>query len=157
VSRALRADRGRRERGSSLVEVVLALGLMAGVLGSVAGLFILGAGGVQSGRNTTTALAGARTIIEEVRSWEVQEICGELGLSGTAGSYVVDTRSNSFASKWQPELASKLGHGYATISLASLEPGNPALEDSAQMRVTVTVHWEEGVRNREVRLGTVLM
>jgi type II secretory pathway pseudopilin PulG len=157
VSETLRADRGRGERGSSLVEVTLALGLMACVLASIAGLFVMGAGGVRSGRCTSAALAGARTIMEEIQGWNVQQVYQEFGLDGTASSYVVDTRDAGFANKWQPPLDAKLAEAYATIVIASLEPGAPPLENSWQVRVLVTVHWVEGTRSRSVQLGAVMM
>jgi len=157
VNKIIQADRRRNERGSSLIEVTLALGLMACVLGAVAGLFVMGAGGVQSGRCTSAALAGARTIMEEIQGWSVQQTYEEFGLDGTAASYVVDTRVNPSAQKWQPPLDERLANAYATIVIASLEPGAPALEDSWQVRVLVTVHWEEGTRSRSVQLGAVKM
>jgi type II secretory pathway pseudopilin PulG len=153
----LQADPGKSERGSSMVEVTLALGLMACVLGSVAGLFVMGAGGVQSGRCASAALAGARTIMEEIQGWSIQEVYQQFGLDGTASSYVVDTRDPGFANKWQPPLDGKLANAHATIVIASLEPGAPALEDSWQVRVLVTVHWEEGSRIRSVQLSAVKM
>jgi type II secretory pathway pseudopilin PulG len=157
VNKPIRAERGRSERGASLIEVTLALGLMAGVLGSVAGLFVLGAGGVQSGRTASAALAGARTIMEEIEGWNVQQVYRQFGLSGSASSYLVDTRTNGFADKWQPPLGERLGDSHATIAIASLEPGAPPLEDSWQVSVMVTVYWKEGTRTRSVRLGTVKM
>jgi hypothetical protein len=157
VREQIRPERGKREQGSSLFEVILALGLMAGVLGSIAGLFVLGAGGVQSGRSASAALAGARTIMEEIEGWNVQQVYQQFGLSGTASSYLVDTRTNSYAGKWQPPLDEGLGDSHATIAIASLEPGGPPLQDSWQVSVIVTVHWREGTRDRSVRLGTVKM
>ena len=43
----------QREQGFSLVEVILALGILAGVLISIAGLFIMGSKQVKSGRTST--------------------------------------------------------------------------------------------------------
>ena len=49
--------RRRDEKGFSLIEVVIALGLLAGVLIAIAGLFILGGRSVKSGRTSSEALA----------------------------------------------------------------------------------------------------
>jgi type II secretory pathway component PulJ len=51
--------RGRKETGFSLVEVVIALGLLAGVLITISGLFVMGAKQVKSGRASSEALAVA--------------------------------------------------------------------------------------------------
>ena len=69
----------------------------------------------------------------------------------------MDSRVNSYAAKWQTILDQELSSAYATIAIASLEPGSPALQLSEQMRVMVTVYWTEGTRDRKVRLGTVRM
>lgn len=149
--------RRRNEEGSSLVEAVLALGLMAGVLVSIAGLFVVGAGQVRSGRTASEALAVARTVLEDMEGWSFHQSYGNYGYDGSASSYSADTRTNSYASKWQTSLSDKLYNSYATISIASLDPGSPALASSSQLRVMVTVFWQEGQRQRSIRLGTVRM
>ena len=70
------------QQGSSLIEATLALGLMAAVLGSIAGLFMLGAGRVKSGRVSSQALAVARTILEEIESRNFRQTYEELGYDG---------------------------------------------------------------------------
>jgi len=147
---------GKREQGSSLFETVLALGLIAGVLGSVAGLFVMGAGGVHSGRHASEALAAAQTIIEEMRGWGFQQTYGEFGFDGSAAAYAVDSRVNPAAAAWQSELDRKLD-GWAAIEIAAIDSGGPALRDCTQMRIEVTVHWTEGSRQRNVRLHAVRM
>jgi hypothetical protein len=146
----------KRERGSSLFETVLALGLIAGVLGSVAGLFVMGAGGVHSGRRATEALAAAQTIIEEMRSRGFHQTYEEFGFDGSAAAYVIDTRVNSRAAAWQSELDGRLG-GWAEIEIGAIDAGGPLLRDCTQMQVRVTVHWTEGTRQRSVQLHAVRM
>ena len=150
------------ERGLSLVEVVLALGLMAGVLISVAGLFVLGERSLNSGRSSTEALAVGRQIIEEMNGWGFNQTYALYGFDGTANSYSVDTRSNAYAGKWQPILEERLGDGaFATVQINSLSAsGTPPLMNASSckaIRVVVTVFWNEGVRNRDVTVGTVRM
>jgi type II secretory pathway pseudopilin PulG len=146
----------KKERGSSLIEVTLAMGLMAGVLGSVAGLFIMGAGGVHSGRRASEALSVARSIIEEMQCWGFEQTYEEFGFDGANNSYQIDTRFNANTSAWQAELDEKI-HGYATITIAAIDAGGPALDSCTQIRVGVTIHWKEGVRERQVRLQAVRM
>jgi hypothetical protein len=137
--------------------VTLALGLLACVLGSVAGLFVIGAGQVKSGRGASVALAAARSITEEMQGWGHEQLYSTFGLDGCAPSYVVDTRSYAAAAAWQADLSEALPGGYATIAIASLEPGSPDLDESSQVRLMITVHWSEGQRERKVRVGSVKM
>ncbi len=145
------------QQGSSLIEATLALGLMAAVLGSIAGLFMLGAGRVKSGRVSSEALAVARTILEEIESRNFRQTYEELGYDGTASSYIADTRTNTGCADWQSTLSQKLHNGYATIAVSSLDPGAPIVKSSTQLRVMVTVYWQEGTKQRSVRVGTVRM
>jgi hypothetical protein len=145
----------RSERGSSLFEVTLAVGLMAGVLGSVAGLFVLGAGGVRSGRNASAALAVARSMVEEMQGWGVRQIPQALGCDVSGDSCLADSATDTELAAWQALLDEQLPDAHVTIALTPLEPDAPPLKNSWQMRVIVTVHWDEGERHRRVRLGTV--
>lgn len=146
----------KRERGSSLIEVTLAMGLLAGVLGSVAGLFVMGAGGVHSGRRASEALSVARSIMEEMQSWGFEQTYEKFGLDGANNSYQIDTRYNAYTTAWQAELDEKL-HGYATITITAIDAGGPALDASTQLSLGVTVHWKEGTRKRRVQLQAVRM
>lgn len=152
----------RSERGFSLVEVVIALGLMAGVLISVAGLFVLGGRSVNSGRNSSEALAVGRQIVEEMNGWGFRQTYGLYGFDGAATTYSVDTRTNAYAGKWQPILTGRLGNGsFATVQINSLVASGspPAMNASSckAIRVVVTVFWNEGARGRNVAVGTVRM
>jgi Tfp pilus assembly protein PilV len=147
------------QAGISLVEVVLSLGLLAGVLISTTSMFVLGNRQVASGRRASEALSIAQSVLEEMQSWNFRDTYAAYGFDGTATSSMVDTRSNVYAAKWQSELSSKLFNGYMTIALDSLGPTLPvpALDSTQAIRVIVTVYWEEGSRSRTVRLGTVRM
>jgi type II secretory pathway pseudopilin PulG len=149
----------RAERGFSLVEVVIALGLLAGVLISISGLFVIGGNQVKSGRTSSEAIAVGRTILEEMNKWGFRQTYGMFGYDGAAASYSLDTRTNSYATKWQPLLTPKLVNSYATVQLQSLGPGGtpPNLDATRAIRVLVTVNWDEGARHRTVQVGTVRM
>ncbi len=146
----------RSEQGSSLVEVILAMGLLGLVLGSIAGLFTVGATQVKSGRNASEALVVARSIVEEMHGWSFRQLYEVHSFDGSASSFVADTRTSAFASKWQDALDEHLCNAYATIAVSALEPG-ANLANSSQVRLMVTVYWEQGPRKRKVRLGTVRM
>ncbi len=150
---------GRDQRGFSLIDVTLALGLMGVILISIAGMFALGGRSVKSGRTASEALAVARTIVEELEGWGFHQTYRQFGLDGSATSYTVDTRVNAYASKWQPELEDKLALSYALITIESLGPNNPppTLDSTLAIRVNVTVHWQERSRPRTAQLETVRM
>lgn len=145
------------ESGSSLFEVTLAIGLLAGVLGSVAGMFVLGAGSVKRGRNSTEALAITRSIVEEMQSWRPHDLHANFGCDATLTSCVIQTDTAPGGEQWQQRISDAFGNASATISISSLNPGFPPLETSTQFRVLVTTNWKEGSRARKVRLGTVVM
>jgi type II secretory pathway pseudopilin PulG len=146
------------ERGFTLVDVLLGLGLVAVVLISIAGLFSLGARHVKGGRTDSEALAAARTILEEMEGWGFRQSYAMYGFDGSATAYTVDTRTNAYASKWQPALGQTLPSGYATILLESLGPGAPPpMNTTLAIRIMVTVHWDQQSRHRTIRLATVRM
>jgi type II secretory pathway pseudopilin PulG len=155
----MRAISGRaRAAGFSLIEVVLALGLLAMVLISISGLFILGARQVRSGRSSSEALSVARAILEDMEGWGFRQVYERFGLAGAEVSYQVDSRANAYAVPWQDELTSMIPGSYATIDLLSLgSPGGPApvLGRTQAIRILVTIHWNEGSRGRQLQLGTV--
>lgn len=150
--------RVRADRGFSLVEVILALGLLAMVLISIAGLFLLGGSQVKSGRSSSEALSVARAVLEEMEGWGFHEIYARWGTDGSGTSYTVDTRTAASvdATRWQAELDRMLHGAYGLIEITSLGPGSPPpLRRTRAIRVVVTVHWDEGGRHRKIDLGTV--
>jgi type II secretory pathway pseudopilin PulG len=151
--------RARDERGFSLIEVVVALGLLAGVLISIAGLFVLGGKQVKSGRTATEALSVARGILEEMDGWGFRQTYELYGFDGSTAAVTADTRTNAYALRWQPILNDKLVNSYALIQVQSLVQTGapPPLSTTRTMRVLVTVHWDEGARHRTSQLGTVRM
>src|SRR6186713_400326 len=135
----------RNEHGFSLIEVVVALALLAGVLISIAGMFVIGARQVESGRESTEALSVARGIVEQINKWGFHQTYELFGADGSAATYTFDTRTitdppTTGMAKWQPMLAEKIPGSYATISVSSLGPGTPpVLSATRAMRVVVTV------------------
>ena len=153
--------RGQREGGFSLIEVVIALGLLAGVLISISGLFILGGKQVKSGRTASEALAVGREVLEQMNNWGFKQTYEAFGCTATNTTCTVDTRTSTQvdAQAWQATLSSKIGpNGYAIVTISSLvqSGGPPALNATKALRVEVVVNWtENGVRSRNVKLGTV--
>ena len=62
----MRAERGRGNAGLTLIEVLVALGILASALIAVVALFGVGGRGFRSGRSMTQAVAIAESVLEEV-------------------------------------------------------------------------------------------
>ena len=159
MSEPRKPSAARDERGLSLIEVILALGLLAAVLISIAGMFVVSEKQVASGKTATEALAVARTILEEIQGVGFRQTYGIFGFDGSATSYSVRSDTNAYAGKWQSMLDETLDRGaVATIDVESLAPGTPpSLAVTRVMRVTVTIDWTEGNRPRDVVVATVRM
>lgn len=155
------------ESGFSLIEVVVALGLMAGVLIAIAGLFVLGGRSVKSGKTSSEALAAGREIVEEMNAWGFSQLWENFGLAGTANTYTVDTTTcvTADCTGWQNALVAKLGPtAKATIKLDSVAQAALAVPNfsdgagnilSRNVRVTVNVLWTQVPgRSRQVSVVT---
>ena len=160
AARPLSCRADRDERGLSLVEVILALGLLAAVLISIAGMFVLSEKQVVSGRTATEALAVARSILEEVQGLGFRQTYEIFGEDGTAQSYSLRSDTNAYAAKWQTMLDDSLERqSVATIDVQSLGPASPPpnLNVTRAIQVTVTIEWVENERPREVSVSSVRM
>ncbi|HEX4824900.1 MAG TPA: prepilin-type N-terminal cleavage/methylation domain-containing protein [Candidatus Polarisedimenticolaceae bacterium] len=158
--------RRRKQEGFSLIEVIIALALLAGVLIAIAGLFILGGKSVKSGRTSSEALATGKQIMEAMDGWGYSQLWGNFGLDGAATTYTVDTATcvTADCTSWQNTLASKLGSSaHATIKLDSVAQGASAVPNfvtggavtAKNVRVTVNVLWTQVTgRSRQVSIVT---
>ena len=158
--------RRRDEKGFSLIEVVMALGLLAGVLIAIAGLFILGGRSVKSGRTSSEALAAAREIVEEMDAWGFSQLWSNFGYAGTAKTYTVDTNTctTTDCTGWQSALVAKLGStAHAIIKIDSVAQASLTVPDfvdgggavtAKNVRVTVNVLWTQ-VPGRSRQLSVV--
>ncbi len=156
----------RREEGFSLIEVIVAIGLMAGVLISVAGLFIMGGRSIKSGRTSSEALAMGKQIVETMDTWGFTQLWGNFGYDGQATTYTVDTASCATAdcTTWASTLAAKLGPtAHATIKLDSVAQGALTVPNfvtsgnttAKNVRITVNVLWTQVMgRARSVTVVT---
>jgi hypothetical protein len=148
-----------REAGFSLAEVVVALGLLAGVLISIAGLFVLSGRQLRSGRSSTEALAVARDVLEEVDGWGFDRLPVVLGCNAAESSCQADFRDFDAGEAWQARVED-FGYGASgaltaggSLTLETLD-GLPFAE-SRTLRISVEVEWWEGARRRAIVLTTV--
>jgi prepilin-type N-terminal cleavage/methylation domain-containing protein len=144
------------QAGFSLIEVLVALGLMAGVLLSIAGVFVVGERQVARGRHQSTALVAAQTILEEIGLWNHEATWKRFDSLGDVTTLTVattDTNPDNIASKWQPLLQETLSNGRAEIRVESCDGSN--LNVSAALRVVVTVLWDERTLTRRTELALV--
>jgi type II secretory pathway pseudopilin PulG len=156
--RMTQGSKPNRQDGFSLIEVTLALGLLATVLISIASLFIIGGKQVHQGKSTTSATAVGQTIMERIDQLPYVETYGYFGGTDTSTSLVVSTaNTGNNANQWQSEIQSRLGpNASGTILITPLGSASPLNMGSASaLRVRVTVNWTELGRFRSVALQTI--
>jgi hypothetical protein len=149
--------RGRTtERGFSLVEVIIAIGVLAAVLISIASMFILGGRQVKEGKTLTEATALSHDIMETFDKISFASLYGTFGAASTASSVAVaSTTSGSALAPWQPEIIRKLDGGSATATLVAMGPGTPTFGTAVAMKLTIQLAWTELGRPQTVTLSTV--
>jgi type II secretory pathway pseudopilin PulG len=148
----------RDQAGFSLIEVTLALGLLATVLISIASMFILGGRQVKNGKSTTTATAITHEIMEVIEQKTYVQTYGYFGGTDSSTSLSVSTTTGgNNANQWQAEISSKLGpQASAAIDVTPLGSASPLNMGSSQaLRVRVTVTWNELGRTKNVSLQEV--
>lgn len=134
------------------------MGLIAGVLLAVAGLFLKGHQQTDSGRNSSTALAVGHAVMEELQGGSFSRPWTLFGDGGAASTLDIDSRSDAAAAAWQAELVrGQLNDPRVEIHLESLVDSGlaPPLAGAQAIRIRVIVFWKEGRRDRKVRLVTV--
>ena len=152
----------KRQAGYSLVEVIISLGILAGVIVAIASMFVLAQTNVKSGKLLTAATSIAQDVMEDINKLSYNGLqvffVGTQNLS-TLTIYNADTRTaGSHANtQYQSAISNALYNGYAIVALQPIG-GNvkPAVWNTGEaIRVTVTVHWTEMRRNRSVTLEGV--
>jgi type II secretory pathway pseudopilin PulG len=156
--RRTQMDKPAKEGGFSLIEVTIALGLLATVLISIASLFIIGGKQVHQGKSTTSATAVGQTIMERIDQLPYIQTYAFFGGADTSTSLSVSTTTTgNNANQWQSEIQSRLGpNASGTIDITPLGSASPLNMGSASaLRVRVTVNWTELGRPRSAALQTI--
>lgn len=155
-------------RGFSLIEVLVALGMLAAVLLAISGLFAQGANSIKGGKEMTEALAQATDILEDINSLSYRQVFSVFGGSGSDTSLQADSRdASNFANRWEAQLQEAVWQGYALIDVipigvdtllpvcAASPPAQPNFQCGQGLRVVVTVHWDERGNDQQLSLSTV--
>jgi len=157
-TRKMQPTEPSREGGFSLIEVTMALGLLATVLISIASMFIIGGKQVHQGKSVTSATAAGQTIMERIDQLPYVETYAYFGGADTSTVVAVSTtNTGNNANQWQSEIQSRLGpNASANIIITPLGSASPLNMGSASaLRVRVTVNWTELGRPRNVQLQTI--
>jgi prepilin-type N-terminal cleavage/methylation domain-containing protein len=161
------------QSGFNLIEVIVALALLAAVLLTISGLFIQGSQSVNTGRDLTEATSLATDILEQMDKWAFQQLYTNFcNASGAAGfDFRTDTRTSipagspspcttfdaiplaGGASGWQTKISQRLPNAKATISMTPLGGGTFGAAKGIQVRVKVD--WVLKLKPRNVSLETV--
>ena len=155
VCKPARAHAG--DSGMTLVEVLVALAILASVLISVASLFVLGGQRVRSGREMTQATTMGSDIMEELVQYGDQLESLFPDCTANTGCTVSTTADSFASSQWASLIEENLYKGSADITLTPIGGTvTPPTFDSAEgVHVQVVVNWSEGTVARTVVLETV--
>jgi Tfp pilus assembly protein PilV len=147
---------GRPEAGFSLIEVIIAIGVLAAVLLSIASMFILGGRQVKTGKTITEATTLVQDIMASYDQQSFVSLYTSLGAADTDTTRTVSTATTgSPIAAWQPQIDSKLAGGAATLTVDAVGNGTPNFGSAAGIKVTVAVTWSELGRPETVRLSTM--
>jgi len=151
------AGGGRRaERGFSLIEVIIAMGILSGVLISIAGMYVMGGRQVKAGKTMTIATTLSHDIMESFDSLSFVSLYTTLGAASTDTTRtVLSTVSTSPIYSWNTKIIQKLANGQASVTILPLGPGTPNFGAATAIRMTVTVTWNELGRAQTVAISTV--
>jgi prepilin-type N-terminal cleavage/methylation domain-containing protein len=145
-----------RERGFSLVEVIIAIGVLSGVLISISSMFMLGGKQVKAGKTITEATAISHDIMETFETMSFSALYFDLGAAVTGTTVTVNsTTVGSILEPWQAEIERKLEGGSASATVTPLGPGTPNFGAATALRVQISVTWTEFGRPQTVQMASV--
>ncbi len=151
----MRTTEGGDEKGYSLIEVVIALGVLSSVLISIASMFILGGRQVKTGKTITEATVIAHDIMEFYDQQSYTGVYTNFGALTTDSTKTINsTTVGSPLVPWQTTINSELNGGLATATILALGPGTPTFGSGVGIRLTVTITWSELGRPQTVSLTT---
>jgi len=146
----------KRQEGYSLIEVIIAIGVLSGVLISIASMFMIGGRQVKSGKTITAATIIVQDIMENLDQRSYNSLYASLGGTSTGtGLTVLSNVSTSPIYAWNDTIRNQLAGGVATVTLTPVGPGTPTFGSAKGLRVLVSLTWQEVGRPQTVRASTV--
>ncbi|MFQ5877321.1 MAG: hypothetical protein ACE5JH_06465 [Acidobacteriota bacterium] len=147
---------GEDGAGFSLVEVIIAIGVLAGVLLSISSMFMLGGRQVKAGKTITEATAICHDIMETFEPLSFTALYAAMGAAATDTSVAVDSATaGSPIESWQAEIDGKLENGVASVTLTPMGPGTPDVGTATAIRIRVGLTWNEIGRQQSVQLAAM--
>jgi type II secretory pathway pseudopilin PulG len=163
----------RDDAGYSLVEVLAAAALLAGVLISILGMFVYGGQSVNAGKMMTKATALSNDILEQLRllsfkqSYQLIEDGGNpandtryvWNSPTNAPNYPDDGGYQTILTDWKTAVRG-LPAGEITITVRGLSdlgtnPPETSFATARVLQIVVTVRWTERKRTRSVVFETI--
>ncbi len=145
----------KQEKGFSLIEVIIAIGVLSGVLVSISSMFLLGGRQVKVGKTMTQATALCHDIMESFDTRSFTALYVDLGAASTATTHTVFSNvSGSAIEAWQTEISRKLEGGVASVAITPMGAGTPNFGSATGIRINVNLTWNELGRPQTVRLST---
>ena len=160
--------------GFSLIEVLAASALLAGVLIAIMGMFIYGGQSVNAGKMMTKATSISDDVLEQFRSMNFKPAYLLLSDTGNAAvdkryvwnsntnapNYPTDPSYQAILNDWKAQVVAGLPQGQMTITVRGLQDlgANPPEETFANariMQIVVTVRWKERKRSRSAVFETL--
>ena len=161
------------QAGYNLVEVLVAMGLLASVLLSIVTLFFMGRSNVYSGKQMTRAVAVGTNVTEDLVAMNVARLIDGFELTEApaantvAGVEYADSivrvtsdlthDAEGFLARWEA-LIPETSLANAEITLVFLPRELTDADDlttTRVMQIKVVVEWDESVRRRNVVFDTV--
>jgi len=137
--------------GTTLLESVIALGLLAGLLISAAGLLGQAQRQILGGAQLSQALALTRTVLEDLEILPYEGVYRTLGCDASVPRCLV-VSGDPVVAAWQGLAERELPLPSIEIDLRA--PGGMSLGEASALRVTVCVSWTVGQRRRRLQLTT---
>jgi type II secretory pathway pseudopilin PulG len=154
----MRTRRAGTSSGFSLVEVMLALGLLGAVLVAITSLFIVGGRRVREGRERTEALSVATHVMESLDQMSYRGLYTNFSTASDPGAatgpLVIGSGSNTVALSlgWQALIDQKLKNGRAEVRMTRI--GGSNFRTATGIRVQTTVYWDDLNRSRNLTIET---
>ena len=163
-----------RERGFSLVETLVAVGVTSSIVLSIAGMFVLGTRQVQSGRFLSEATQTGQGIVEELQTLEHEDLYtlingqdADITVTWSSDQPVptytgrgadMATANAEMLNRWRTRIEQVLPRGGYELTMTGydnrpegMDDGTAAFWNSRFIHVELRVFWTERPdRNRDV-------